>query len=615
MMSQQPLPSISPGIINTVSMDAEEPTNQALAVLTTLNTALATNNAEMLESCFFSGQAYWKDILALTYHLRTFTTPFAIAASLLETKTLRGCIHGFELEGKAQFVPATPVLQFIDFRLAFKTSSPAATCSGRILLLPVESKEQENGDGILAWKIWILSTKLENLDLHPENEALLQSPKRQLDVLETIETDVFIVGGGNAAVTLAARLKALGVDSIMVDRNARVGDNWALRYDSMRFHVPTSFCELPYMRYGAELQTPHLLTKDDLAEQVRRYVTAFNLNTVNSVEIIQTTQMPDKRWSIRFQTPLGICTAVAKHLVQATGIGSQKPYLPPMADEKLYNGITMHSQQYRNANELKKQGASSVLVIGSANTAFDILEECHMVGLQTTMVARSATYICPLEYVLNKVSLGSYDNGVEASDALFLTLPSVVDGQLARDLFRHLASQEPNRYTALAEAGFPVFDSCDASAALLHNLIERAGGHYVDTGATALIVEGKAGIKAGVEPVGYTATGLLFTDGSTAEADAVIWCTGFADKDTRDTVAEILKAKLPVDATLGVDQEGEIRGMWKRHLRVDNYWVMGGYTQQHRWHSRTLALQIKAALEGVLPPAYRDTPGPKTSAK
>jgi hypothetical protein len=62
-----------------------------------------------------------------------------------------------------------------------------------------------------------------------------------------------------------------------------------------------------------------------------------------------------------------------------------------------------------------------------------------------------------------------------------------------------------------------------------------------------------------------------------------------------------------LESTWGVDAEGEIRGMWKRHPRLENYWITGGYTQQHRWHSKTLALQIKAALEGILPPAYRDT--------
>lgn len=270
-------------------------------------------------------------------------------------------------------------------------------------------------------------------------------------------------------------------------------------------------------------------------------------------------------------------------------------------------------------------------MVGSANTAFDVLEDCHSAGLQTTMVVRTPTYIVPLEYVCDKHSLGAYDFGVEAADRLFLMLPLAVDGQLARDLFRLLASKEPDRYAALEAAGFPVVDSSHPDSALMHNLLERAGGHYVDTGATKLFEEGEAGVKALVEPVAYTETGLRFSDGSTLDADVIIWCTGFADKDVRSTAAEILgggsatgsaavdddenahllgpaEIAARLDATWGIDAEGEIRGMWKRHLRLDNYWVAGGFTQQHRWHSKTLALQIKAELEGVLPPAYRETP-------
>lgn len=474
------------------------------------------------------------------------------------------------------------------------------------MLLPVKTGET------LTWKIWILSTKLESLDIQSEDESLLETPRRNLDNAEPLETDVFIVGGGNAAVALAARLKALGVDSIMAERNANVGDNWALRHDWLKFHVPTSFCELPYMTYDKELQSPHHLTKDELAQHMRRYVEAFHLNVVNSAKITQTTQLPDKRWCVEFCTPTGAYTVIAKHLVQATGIASQKPYSPSIADKDLYRGINIHSAQFKNGEQLREQGVDTVLIVGSANTGFDVLEDCHAAGLKPTMVVRSPTYIVPEEYVCDKMSLGAYDFGVEAGDRMFLTLPAVVDGQLGKNLFAHFASQEPQRYEALVKAGFPVYDSRHPEAALMHNLIERAGGHYVDVGGTELISEGKAGVKAGVEPVGYTTTGLRFSDGSIVDADAVVWCTGFADADARQVVGEILKTDLPVDATWGVDEEGEIRGMWKRHQLVDNYWTMGGYTQQHRFHSRTLALQIKAALEGILPPAYRDTPRPKT---
>lgn len=50
------------------------------------------------------------------------------------------------------------------------------------------------------------------------------------------------------AAALAARLKTLGVESVMAERNSQVGDNWARRYDCMRFHIPTSFCDFPFMR-------------------------------------------------------------------------------------------------------------------------------------------------------------------------------------------------------------------------------------------------------------------------------------------------------------------------------------------------------------------------------
>jgi hypothetical protein len=244
------------------------------------------------------------------------------------------------------------------------------------------------------------------------------------------------------------------------------------------------------------------------------------------------------------------------------------------------------------------------------------------------MVARSPTYVVPIEYVTDKRGLGMYDLSVAAADRLYLTLPTCVDSHLTCGILAMFAAQEPDRYASLASVGFLVHDSLHPDAALMHNLIERSGGHYVDVGGTKLLTEGKASIKSGVEPIAYTSSGLRLSDGSSIGADAIVWCTGFADKDIRGSVAQTLGDRFfdedtdgsegdvigpaeiaaRLDATWGIDVEGEIRGLWKRHLRLDNFWIMGGHTQHHRWHSRTLALQIKAAIEGLLPPAYRDIP-------
>jgi cation diffusion facilitator CzcD-associated flavoprotein CzcO len=470
-------------------------------------------------------------------------------------------------------------------------------------LLPVETSIHESGIRDLTWKIWILSTRLDHLDGLSEDRDLLYTPSLRDNHPSTFEIDVFIVGGGNAAAALAARLKVFNVSSVMADRNANIGDNWALRYDSLKFHVPTSYCGLPFSGYPAELQDK-ILKRDDLAAHLRKYVQTFELDIVNSVEIISTRLEENGRWRVDFRTPEGEYTVLAKHLVQATGIGSRIPYTPAIAEQKAYHGIAMHSSQYKNAEILKDQGIESVCIVGSASTAFDVLEDCHDAGLKVTMIVRSPQYLVPLKYVCHELGLGAYDLDVEAADKVFMMMPTIVDSLLGHGLFTQLALQEPERYSTLRKAGFPVIDSRDPDAALMHNLIERGGGHYVDTGATKLLAEGKVGFRAGSEPKAYTKSGLRLSDDTNLDADAVIWCTGFADKDARETVADIMKIDLPVDATWGVDEEGEILGMWKRHSKVDNYWFMRGFTQQHRWHSRTLAQQIKASLEGVLPPPY-----------
>lgn len=457
-----------------------------------------------------------------------------------------------------------------------------------------------------SWKIWIMSTRLDYLHGLYERQDLLHAPCQPLSHDETFETDVFIVGGGNAAAALAARLKALGLSNVMADRNAHVGDNWALRYDPLKFHVPTPYCELPYEEYHPKLQDK-ILSRNDLATHLKKCVRQFGLHVINSVEITQTTLADDGRWRVNFSTPYSARTAIARHLVQATGIGSQIPYTPSITEQQTYNGVAIHSSQYKDLHVLKDQSVQSVCVVGPASTVFGVVQDCYNGGLQVTMIARSPQYVVPLDYICHENGLGAYKFGVDRADESFMMMPTIVDSQLGQRLFQKLASEEPDRYLALCEAGFLVIDSRDPDAALMHNLIERGGGHYVDTGTTNLLAEGKVDFRAGVVPSAYTSSGLRLSDTTTLDADTIVWCTGFADKDARETVAEIMKISLPVDATWVIDEEGEIRGMWKRHSKVDNYWFMGGFTQQHRWHSRTLAQQIKASLAGVLPAPYLGT--------
>ncbi len=128
-----------------------------------------------------------------------------------------------------------------------------------------------------------------------------------------------------------------------------------------------------------------------------------------------------------------------------------------------------------------------------------------------------------------------------------------------------------------------------------------------------LIASGKVGIKSGVAPTAFTKTGLEFNDGSSLDAEAVIWCTGFEDTDIRPILPRILgegaQAIAPrMNAMWGLDEEGETRGVFTRGNEIDNLWVCGFGGAHQRWWTKMVAMQIKADLMNILPPAYRETP-------
>ncbi|KAH7096045.1 hypothetical protein FB567DRAFT_624218 [Paraphoma chrysanthemicola] len=618
----KPLPKIAPGIVDPASLTGDAPLIQAKAALERFNEALTNKNVVELASCFYDGQAYWRDQVALTTHARTFAQPRVIATALLELTGLRGLEGGIKTEGPANLAVISPDLMYIDCPISFRSISPALECGGKVMLLPIKT------GSIVSWKIWSLSTWVEQLVHHPENEKLLSAPARNLDGLERIETDVVIIGGGSSGIISAARLKAVGVESVILDRFPRIGDSWGHRYECLSLHLPTANCELPYMSFPKEQQFPHHVTKDELADHLRNYVAKIPLNFITSARVQSSVfNTKEKKWTVRFTTTdgSGTKTIVSKHFIQAIGLSGGKPFIPPMTNEAQFRGVSIHSTRFRAAEDLVKRGAKSAVVIGSANSAFDIAEDCYKANLKTAMVARSPTFVIPHDYVCHPNSIGLYNIlPVEAADRFINVNPIGIDTQFIHGLLSHLSSQQPDRYAALEKAGFPRIDNQDPNANLAINLFERAGGHYLDVGTTELLASGKVAVHGRVEPVGYTETGLILSNGTTIETDAVIWATGFHDQAVRTTVYEMLgteKVDLQegeigaadiaarIDGIWGVDAEGELRGVFKRQSRMDNYWIMNGALQHQRWGSRAIVQQIRLDLDGELPPAYLDTPG------
>jgi hypothetical protein len=210
---------------------------------------------------------------------------------------------------------------------------------------------------------------------------------------------------------------------------------------------------------------PQLPNRAHLSEHMQRYAAAFKLNMLNSTTIKWTSyDTLRKRWTVKLDTPSGEKNVTSRIFVQATGIGSSKPYVPEIPNKHLYKGINLHSNGFKNGKDLVEKGVKvsivpvpqpppttpgidknqSVIVVGSANTAFDVLEDCHNAGLNTTIVARSPTFIFPWEYCLDPQGLGLYEIlPVDVVDNRQLTMPTSVAGQLAKRGMALSASKEP----------------------------------------------------------------------------------------------------------------------------------------------------------------------------
>ena len=118
-------------------------------------------------------------------------------------------------------------------------------------------------------------------------------------------------------------------------------------------------------------------------------------------------------------------------------------------------------------------------------------------------------------------------------------------------------------------------------------------------GASQLIADGKIKVKHGQEVKQIKAHSLVFGDGEELEADEIVFATGYGNM--RDTARKIFGNELAdrVQDVWGLDEEGEIRTMWRRSGHP-GFWFFGGNLALCRYYSRLLAIQIKGMEVGLM---------------
>ena len=135
---------------------------------------------------------------------------------------------------------------------------------------------------------------------------------------ERIQT--VVIGAGQAGLSVGYHLARRGLSFVILDANARVGDNWRKRWDSLRLFTPARYDGLAGMAFpGSPTAFP---TKNEMADFLETYATRFKLPIRSGVKVERLS-----RHGRGYLVAAGNQTIEADHLVVAMS-NYQSPRVP-----------------------------------------------------------------------------------------------------------------------------------------------------------------------------------------------------------------------------------------------------------------------------------------------
>jgi putative flavoprotein involved in K+ transport len=177
----------------------------------------------------------------------------------------------------------------------------------------------------------------------------------------TERVQVVVIGAGQSGLSVGYGLAQRGLSFVILEANARVGDAWRKRWDSLRLFTPAKYDGLIGLPFPAD---PYSFpTKDEMADYLERYAAHFKLPVRTGVTVNRLS-----RDGSRYLVEAGDRRYEADHVVVAMAT-YQKPRIPAFARELNPGIVQLHSLDYRNPSQLKP---GEVLIVGAGNSGADI---------------------------------------------------------------------------------------------------------------------------------------------------------------------------------------------------------------------------------------------------
>ncbi len=559
----------------------------------------------------FQADCYWRDLIAFTWNLRT-------------------------MEGQDQIrdMLSSQLAAIKPSRFRQDEKEPAGGSDGVTEGWFEFETELARGYGHIRLKnglIWTLLTTMSELKGFEEPKGLRRplgaehghnrdrktwKEKREAEAVElgyATQPYVLIIGGGQGGIALGARLRQLGVPTIIVERNERPGDSWRKRYKSLCLHDPVWYDHLPYIPFPENW--PIFAPKDKVGDWLEMYTKVMELNYWSSTTCKSASYDEDtKEWTVVVDRDGEEVVLRPKQLVLATGM-SGKPNIPTFKGQDVFKGEQQHSSQHPGPDAYK---GKKVVVIGSNNSAHDICAALWEGGADVTMLQRSSTHIVRSDTLMD-IGLGDlYSERAVASgmttrkaDLIFASLPYRIMHEFQIPLYDKMRERDAEFYADLEKAGFLLDWGADGSG-LFMKYLRRGSGYYIDVGACDLVIDGSIKLKSGSGVSHLTEDAVVLEDGTELPADLVIYATGYGSMNgwAADLISRDVADKVGKCWGLGSDTpkdpgpwEGEQRNMWKP-TQQEALWFHGGNLHQSRHYSQYLSLQLKARMEGLTTPVY-----------
>jgi cation diffusion facilitator CzcD-associated flavoprotein CzcO len=567
--------------------------------------ALAEPGDELLRSLFHP-DSHWRDLLALTWQIRTVDGRDAVVPELKRQARCAGAT-GFKID-PARTAPGTVTrVGTSAIEAIFKFESSQGRGSGVLRLIP----DAADGDRL---KAWTFHTALDELKGHEESVGQARPHgtaysrdfrgPNWLDLRKTSaayadhDPAVLIVGGGQAGLAAAARLRQLQVDTLIVDREKRIGDNWRNRYHALTLHNQVQVNHFPYLPFPPNW--PTYIPKDKLANWMEAYVEAMELNywPATAFEGGRYDEQ-EGRWTVTLRRGDGSTrTMHPRHVVMATG-ASGIPNMPDIPSLKSFRGTVLHSSQYTDGEDWRGKRA---LIVGTGNSGHDIAQDLHASGAaRVTLVQRSPTMIVNVEPSA-QLPYALYDGGLPLEDCDLITtsMPLSLVRKNHVAITQQAKAMDQTLLDALERKGFRL-DFGDDGTGWQFKYLTRGGGYYFNVGCSDLIVNGEVGLIQFADIAEFVEGGARMKGGETLPADLIVLATGYKGQNVlvRKLFGDDVATR--VGPIWGFGAEQELRNMFTRTPQP-GLWFMAGSFAQCRIYSKVLALQIKACELGLLLP-------------